>query len=120
MNNQKLIINNFENLSENYCTHRNRFEIEPVIKNSNNFNHLEDLKWFEMSVNANIPKKTSMFNFGGPTIKEKLMVKIGIGRIPYGRENQGELHLIIPNHYIDMLAKYNVIPKDINHLNQLR
>ena len=75
-------------------------------------NHLENLKWFDMY--ARIPNIFNSFNI------RKLIFKIGIGRIPFGRENSGKLEIKIPSDYIDQLARNNIIKKDINHLNELK
>ena len=81
--------------NKNNDCYENKFEIEPLIKSSNNFinNHLENLKWFDMY--ARVPNLFNPFN------NRKLTFKIGIGRIPFGRENSGKLEIKIPSDYID-------------------
>ena len=58
--------------------------------------------------------------FIGAKQPQKILIKIGIGQTPPGKKNSGDLDIIIPHDYIDLLAKFNIIQKDINHLNQFK
>ena len=100
--------------SETNGDDENKFEIEPMNKNPNNINHLKNLKWFD--INVTVPKIFSTYLLN----TQKILIKIGIGQTPPGKKNSGDLDIIIPHDYIDLLAKFNIIQKDINHLNQFK
>ena len=96
----------------------NKFGIEVINKSLNNINYLENLKWFDANVdtpqNIFLKQLNPLFNCGR---NKKLQLKIGIGRVPFGRANAGNLQVKLLNTDIDTLAKFNVIEKNIDHLN---
>ena len=83
-------------------------------KKPNNIKILENLKWFD--INVTVPKIFSTYLF----TKQKISIKIGVGQIPSEKKNFEDLDVIIPHDYIDMLAKFNIIEKNINDLNQFK
>ena len=100
--------------SENNVDDENKFKIELMNKKPNNIKILENLKWFD--INVTVPKilSTDLFN------TQKIPIKIGVGRILSEKKNSENLDVIIPHDYIDMLAKFNIIEKNINDLNQFK
>ena len=110
-----LAAQNSSNLENNHF-YENKFGIEVINKNSNNIDLLENLKWFDAKVD--IPQNiipTPFFSIHQRC--KKLLIKIGIGQVPYGKTNAGNLMVKIPNTDIDTLAEFAIIQKNINHLN---
>ena len=112
-----LAAQNSFNLENNHLF-ENKFGIEVINKNSNNIGLLENLKWFDANIYT--PQKMLPNLLFPPERPKKLLIKIGIGKVPFGRANAGQLNVKISNTDIDTLAEFSIIQKNIDHLNQFK
>ena len=82
---------------------------------NNNFNNyqLECAKWFNIPFNVSNSEYSSCQS-------QTLTIKAGIGKIPFGRPNSGNLEVRISIDNIELLINHGVLRKDKSHLEELK